>query len=276
MSGYKNFAVVGAGNTGSFIIHQLLEHKSAGTINNVVVLTRQESKATIEGDAKVIPVDYSNKQSVKGALAGVDVVICTIASAALGAQAGIAQAAKEAGVKLFVPSEFGGITAGATDGVFGQKASVHDQLKALSLPYALFYTGIYSDFIWIPLLNLDIASGKVSVGGDGNTPIPFTSRTDIARYVCYVLTHLPADQLENRAFKLFGDIKSFNEVFKAYEAKSGKKVEVTYIPISELDARIAANPEDLVSYLHKIWATTDPIRGVDNHLYPDWNPSRVI
>jgi uncharacterized protein YbjT (DUF2867 family) len=102
----------------------------------------------------VIPVDYSNKQSVKDALAGVDVVICTIASAALGAQAGIAQAAKEAGVKLFVPSEFGGITAGATDGIFGQKASVHDQLKALSLPYALFYTGNYSDFIWIPYVFL--------------------------------------------------------------------------------------------------------------------------
>ncbi|KAH9980936.1 NAD-P-binding protein [Lactifluus volemus] len=276
MSGYKNFAVLGAGNTGSFIIHQLLEHKSAGTINNVVVLTRQESKTTVEGDAKVIPVDYSNKQSVKDALAGVDVVICTIATAALGAQAGIAQAAKEAGVKLFVPSEFGGLTARATEGVVGQKAWVHDHLKALSLPYALFYTGIYSDFVWPPFLN--IASGKVSVGGDGNSLVPFTSRTDIARYVCYVLTHLPADQLENRAFKLFGDIKSFNEVFKAYEAKSGKKVEVTYIPISELDARIAANPMDLVSYLHKLWATVDPIQALDNdnYLYPDWNPSQMI
>jgi hypothetical protein len=55
-------------------------------------------------------------------------------------------------------------------------------------------------------------------------------------------------------------------------------VEVTYIPISELDARIAANPMDLVSYLHKIWATVDPIQALDNdnYLYPDWNPSRMI
>jgi uncharacterized protein YbjT (DUF2867 family) len=96
----------------------------------------------------VIPVDYSDKKSVKAALAGVDVVICTIAGAALGMQVGIAQAAKEAGVKLFVPSEFGGVTAGETEGIFGQKAGIHDQLKALSLPYALFYTGIYSDYIW--------------------------------------------------------------------------------------------------------------------------------
>jgi hypothetical protein len=43
MSGYKKFAVVGAGNIGGFITRQLLEEKSAGNINEVVVLTRQVS-----------------------------------------------------------------------------------------------------------------------------------------------------------------------------------------------------------------------------------------
>jgi uncharacterized protein YbjT (DUF2867 family) len=96
----------------------------------------------------VIPVDYSDKQSIKDALDGVDVVICTIANPALGMQVGIAQAAKEAGVKLFVPSEFGGISTEEPEGVFGQKAVVQNQVKALGLPYTLFYTGIYSDFTW--------------------------------------------------------------------------------------------------------------------------------
>ena len=54
---------------------------------------------------------------------------------------------------------------------------------------------------------LDITSGKVSVGGDGSNPIPFTSRPDIARYLSYVLTHLPADQLKNRSFSIRGDTK---------------------------------------------------------------------
>jgi pyrroline-5-carboxylate reductase len=43
MSGYKNFAVVGAGNTGSLIVRQLLKDKAAGTVNEVVVLTREVS-----------------------------------------------------------------------------------------------------------------------------------------------------------------------------------------------------------------------------------------
>jgi hypothetical protein len=47
----------------------------------------------------------------------------------------------------------------------------------------------------------------VSVGGDGNKPITLTSRPDIARYVSYILTHLPAEQLKNRAFTIAGDNK---------------------------------------------------------------------
>jgi uncharacterized protein YbjT (DUF2867 family) len=99
---------------------------------------------------KVIPVDYSNEGSVKDALAGIDVVISTVPPTALGVQLGIARAAKEAAVKLFVPSEFGGVTEGATEGVKASKAGVQDQLRAVGIPYTLFYTGAYADFIWVP------------------------------------------------------------------------------------------------------------------------------
>jgi uncharacterized protein YbjT (DUF2867 family) len=169
MSGFKNFAIVGAGLTGRFIVQQFLKEKSAGTVNEVVVLTRevrfaavlealnvllrshhlrQGSSTIIDGDAKVIPVDYTNKESLKSALTGVDVIISTIAATGFGLQAGIAEAGKEVGVKLFVPSEFGGPTEGATEGVFGAKAKVHDQLKAVGVPYVLFYTGPYADNVW--------------------------------------------------------------------------------------------------------------------------------
>ena len=47
MSGYKNFAVVGAGAIGTFLINQLLTDKAAGTTNDVVVLTRQVSFASV-------------------------------------------------------------------------------------------------------------------------------------------------------------------------------------------------------------------------------------
>ena len=69
----------------------------------------------------MIQVDYSNEGSIQHALTGVDVVISTISGAAVDIQVKIAAAAKNAGIKLFVPSEFGGITDGETEGVWGAK-----------------------------------------------------------------------------------------------------------------------------------------------------------
>jgi len=278
MSGYKNFAVVGAGAIGSYLVRQLITDKAAGTVNDVVVLTRQGSKTTVDPAAKLIQVDYTDKESVKRALTGVDVVISAIPGTAIDVQPGIAEAAKEVGVKLYVPSEFGAPTEGETEGFLGAKAKIHEQLKAIGIPYARFFTGGFSDYLWVPGLGLDVTSGKVTIGGDGSKPLPFTSRPDIARYLSYVLTHLPADQLNNRAFTIAGDTKSFNEIFKGYEAKTGKKVEISYLSISELDARLAANPQDVFAFLHKLWATGDTSSSskTDNHLYPDWNPSPVV
>jgi uncharacterized protein YbjT (DUF2867 family) len=110
------------------------------------------SKTTVQGDAKVVQVDYSNEASIKYALTRVDVVISAVPITALDVQEKIAAAAKEVDVKLFVPSEYGDVTEGMTEGVCGMKANVQGQLKALGMPYAAFYTGPFPDYIW-ELLN---------------------------------------------------------------------------------------------------------------------------
>jgi len=48
MSGYRNFAIVGAGTLGNYIIRQFLKEKAAGTVKEVVVLTRQVSSITTQ------------------------------------------------------------------------------------------------------------------------------------------------------------------------------------------------------------------------------------
>ncbi|KAI0269429.1 NAD-P-binding protein [Gloeopeniophorella convolvens] len=292
MSEYKNFAIVGAGDVGNFFVRQFLKDKAAGTVDEVVVLTREVSKLlldkinayyamqgstnVIDKGAKVITVDYSSKESIKSALTGVDVVISAISGKVLDLQTIIAEAAKEAGVKLFLPSEWGGNTEGASGGLSGKKAAIHTYLKALGLPYALFFTGPLSDYIFTPHMWLDVVGGKVTVGGDGNARVPFTSRPDTARYISYVLTHLPAEQLKNRSFTLVGETTTFNEIFTEYQERTGKKLEITYVPVAELGERVIANPGDFVAVLHKRFATYKPVAESDNHLYPGWNPSRVV
>ena len=103
----------------------------------------------MRGEAKVTQVDYSSDESIKSALTGVDVLISTISGKALDVQVKIAAAAKEVNVKLFVPSEFGNITEGDTEGLHGKKANIQGQLKALGIPYAIFYSGAFADQIWM-------------------------------------------------------------------------------------------------------------------------------
>ena len=178
-----------------------------------------------EGDAKLIPVDYSDKESIKSALAGIDIVIPTIARVALKVQGGVAEAAKEAGAKLFAPSEFRTPTKGVTEGPFGTKARIQNQSKAVGIPFARIYTDYmqtseHSRYFFqivsllafrfydgCRFLGLDVTSGKAPVGGDGNKQISFTSRPDIARYLLYILTRLPAEQLNNRSFTIATDSK---------------------------------------------------------------------
>jgi uncharacterized protein YbjT (DUF2867 family) len=103
--------------------------------------------------AKITTVDYGSAESLKNAITGADVVISTLNSrpAALQAQHLLAEQARAAGVKLFVPSEFGDTTDRENlEGVFAIKQSVHRKLKELDLPYALFFTGPHSDFVFIP------------------------------------------------------------------------------------------------------------------------------
>jgi hypothetical protein len=55
----------------------------------------------------VICLDVSNAESLKKAFTGVDVVVSTISGGGFAVQGNLLTAAKEAGVKRFVPSEFG-------------------------------------------------------------------------------------------------------------------------------------------------------------------------
>ena len=91
-------------------------------------------------------VDYSSDVSVRAALSGNDVVISVVGNTGIEQQAEIAKIAKEEGAKLFVPSEWGAITDGATEGFFATKDKVKARLRELGLPYTAFYTGCWSDW----------------------------------------------------------------------------------------------------------------------------------
>jgi putative NADH-flavin reductase len=92
----------GSGNVGKPIVDELL---AAGF--SVTALTRPSSTATFPDGVTVKKVDYESSDSLKEAFAGQDAVVSAIATPAVGGQQIIVDAALAAGVKRFIPSEFG-------------------------------------------------------------------------------------------------------------------------------------------------------------------------
>lgn len=86
---------------GPYIISGLLEQNF-----EVSVLTRENSAGKFPGTVKAISTDYT-EESLAKALHGQDAVISTIGHAGLDKQFVLIDAAEKAGVRRFIPSEFG-------------------------------------------------------------------------------------------------------------------------------------------------------------------------
>ncbi|KAJ7246111.1 hypothetical protein B0H12DRAFT_1187386 [Mycena haematopus] len=208
MSTYQYFAVVGAGGLGTHILSSL-----AATPNiSVVLVSRPGSAKSAPSGVEVVEVDYSDAAAVSTVLKThkIDVVICTINVAAAGVQKVLADGAKLASVKLFVPSEFGMPSEGHTGGVFDAKNEVAAYLKSAHLPSLIIYNGSFTEYI--PLITANLVDGKMKIIGKGDTPISFTSLLDIGGFVAHVLTTLPPSQLENRTLRIQGARATWNEI----------------------------------------------------------------
>jgi uncharacterized protein YbjT (DUF2867 family) len=138
------------GNLGPSVVKALLD---AGF--TVTALTRADSTATVPAGAKVHKTDYSSHFSILEAFKGQDAVVSTIATAALGQQQAIVDAAVKAGVKRFIPSEFGMDTttiAGGAKKILGAKIALQEALaKAAEENEGFSWTGISTGmfFDWV-------------------------------------------------------------------------------------------------------------------------------
>jgi nucleoside-diphosphate-sugar epimerase len=113
MSVYKSFAVVGGGKLGLPILNAL-----AAKGVSVILLSRPGSATkTVPSGVPVVEVDSSDAAAVAAVFKEhkIDVVLATLGAAATAAQKPLVDAAKLAGVKLFVPSEYGFATDGSAE-----------------------------------------------------------------------------------------------------------------------------------------------------------------
>jgi hypothetical protein len=149
-----------------------------------------------------VPFDVTSATAFE-ALKDIDVFVCAQAASAGPLQPQAAQAASKAGVKLFVPSDWGNDVHERQGGWYEVQKAAHRAAVAEGLPTASFFCGMWiSALLWF---GFDLPNGKINLAGDGKAMIGITSTEDVGRFVAHALTTFSQEKLRGGKFYLQGD-----------------------------------------------------------------------
>jgi uncharacterized protein YbjT (DUF2867 family) len=173
----------------------------------VSILSRTNSNAIFPSNVKVIKVDYSDKSALTKALVGQDVVISTVGAEGLANDFGttLVEAAIDADVKLFIPSEFGADYDDpicTTVPVLASKLAVAKLLRQNQsrISHTIITPGMFLDWGFDNgFLGFDIPNRTVTLYDDGKTRTSGSILPNIAKAVVASIHH-PELTLNKRIF----------------------------------------------------------------------------
>jgi len=230
----RNVVVVGAsGAVGRPIVDALLDADF-----NVTALARESSKATFPPSVKLVNTDYS-PASLSEAFKGQDAVVSAVASAGLGTQIALVDAAIAAGVKVFLPSEFGIDTASpnAVQTIPGIKVKIEtvEYLKSVQdkISWMVVVTGALFDwgFDFPGAGGWDVAARTAVIWDGGDIPFEATNLTQTGRAVVAILRN--PESSKNQSIYINSFTTTQNHILRALEKIVGEKFQVTNASVEE-------------------------------------------
>ncbi|KAI9751935.1 MAG: hypothetical protein M4579_005818 [Chaenotheca gracillima] len=236
---FKNIVLIGgSGNLGALVLREL----QATNKFNVTVLSRASSSSTFPAGVKVVKSDYSEDSLVE-IFRGQDAVIATLTTTASGDQYPILNAAAKAGVKRFIPSEFGinstNKRAGELTPIASKKLEVTDHIRKLSKEYPQFsYTNISTGpfFDWGLIngfLGADLSNHTFTLWDDGTRPFSVTLVSSIARAVVRILLHTPSSETSNRHLFISSFEITQSQLLQALEHATNSEWTVTRVTTAQ-------------------------------------------
>lgn len=239
MTTYKKIAVAGAtGTLGPWIVNALVDAGLSVTALSRTGRTNTQDRGTnkatgtLPSAVKSVQVDYSSEDSLVNALQGHDAVVCNVTSHET--EPLLIDAAIKAGVKRFIPAEFGSNVSGnaknAALPVFKtSKAATQKYLKEREdkISYTLVVNGFFLD--WGIEAGILISKGdrpvKVFDGGNGKHSLSL--RSDIGKAVVGILQH--PQETKNRAVYVQSTAISQNELFEIAKKVPGFEPQVQHV-----------------------------------------------
>ncbi|KAH7122990.1 hypothetical protein EDB81DRAFT_913081 [Dactylonectria macrodidyma] len=238
-SSIKSVAIIGAGgNVGKSTIKALLAEDFV-----ITGLTRDSSKAVLPQEVRHIKTDYS-RESLLSALNSQDAVISTVGSVvpgeALAFQKTIIDVAIAAGVKVFIPSEYGIDTSDPTAATY--IPFLKDKIESLNYLKAnqdkISWTAIITGGMFDWGLNIpgfggwNVQARTATIFDGGDIPFEATNLDQVGKAIAKSLKN------HNLTKNQYVYVNSFtvtqNEVLKALEAATGDSFEVSHGTVDDL------------------------------------------
>ncbi|UKZ61532.1 uncharacterized protein TrAtP1_002795 [Trichoderma atroviride] len=239
MTAYKNVAI--AGSTG-ILGPSVVEAFQKSRHFNITLLARANTIDAVRAQfpsVKVAQIDYDSPESLTKALQNQDAVVSALNHELHKPQIALIDAAIKAGVKRFIPSEYGAdasIQEVRNVPYLRGKGIVQDYLTKSGLSYTFLYTGPFLEWAILKgfFLNPDNADAHVWNGGD--IPIGTTLLSDVG--LAIVNTLLKPSETENRHLYVASHVTTQNEILAAVR-ETHPEIKLSIVP-RDLEASLAA------------------------------------
>jgi uncharacterized protein YbjT (DUF2867 family) len=221
-------ALAGAtGNLGVSVLEALL-----GANFCVTILSRihgNSSKLALHPNLTIMEVDFESTQSLIAALQGAEVVISCLATLAIGSQTPLIDASVAAGVRRFIPAEFGMDSRNPLCVVLPVCAPKVDTQKYLQekansnrgFSYTGIANGLFLDWGLRVGFILNPASHAATLYNGGDVPFSTTTLADVAKAILGVIKN--QDQTANRILYIHSAVTTQNKLIQYAKDKDGKE-----------------------------------------------------
>lgn len=271
MQAHRDKLVVVAGATGKLgrlVVEELLARPGVRVRALVRDLGKPEARALAERGAETLAIDVAaatdeqRRAAVEGAFAvvsavqgGPDVIV--------DAQLALLRAAKAAGARRFLPSDYSydmfGLPAGVNVNTDWRRTLAERAEGEASEAFEVVHLmqGIFADRFVLGFLGLfDAERRVVRYWGDGTTPIDWTTWEDTARFIAAAA--LDDRPVPSRLY-VAGDRMDVHAFASAWQAERGQPLALERLGSlddlrNELQRRLAAEPRNMLAWLPLMYA----------------------
>ena len=196
---------------------------------------------------------------------------CTGFVGGAGTQRKLARAVLDAGVRRYVPWQFGvdydAIGRGSAQDLFDEQLDVRDLLRGQSrTAWIIISTGMFTSFLFEPSFGVvDLARGAVHALGGWDNAVTVTTPEDIGALTAEVLFAEPP--IINQVVYTAGDTITYERLADTIDATLDRRVQRIEWSVPRLKAELARDPDDAIKKYRVVFAES---RGVA------WNPDQTF